>query len=160
MERFMDLIYYTANGLNGFDSLGHYLRALLLVTNCVDYRVTPLSGCDANWASETLERRAEVERPAAEGAAQRRRGGRARDPARRDERDPAARPSAGARGSRGAGEPRRPDRASHHRAADDAPTRRPRAMRTGEGEATGEQALRTRMRAARTLLDFLMENGA
>ncbi len=54
MERFMDLIYYTANGLNGFDSLGHYLRALLLVTNCVDYRVTPLSGCDANWASETL----------------------------------------------------------------------------------------------------------
>ena len=49
----MDLIYYTANGLNGFDSLGHYLRALLLVTNCVDYRVTPLSGCDANWLSES-----------------------------------------------------------------------------------------------------------
>jgi ABC-type transporter Mla subunit MlaD len=49
-DRIMDLVFNTANGINGFDSLGHYLRALLLVTNCVDYRVTPLSGCSANWA--------------------------------------------------------------------------------------------------------------
>jgi phospholipid/cholesterol/gamma-HCH transport system substrate-binding protein len=49
-DRIMDLVFNTANGLNGFDSLGHYLRALLLVTNCVDYRVVVLTGCSANWA--------------------------------------------------------------------------------------------------------------
>jgi phospholipid/cholesterol/gamma-HCH transport system substrate-binding protein len=51
-DRLMELILYTTGGLNGFDSLGHYLRALLLVTNCVDYVTTPLTGCSANWAAE------------------------------------------------------------------------------------------------------------
>jgi phospholipid/cholesterol/gamma-HCH transport system substrate-binding protein len=48
-ERIMDLVFNTANGLNGFDSLGHYLRALLQVTNCVDYVIAPTTGCSANW---------------------------------------------------------------------------------------------------------------
>ena len=51
-DRLMELIFFTTGGLNGFDSLGHYLRALLLVTNCVDYVTTPLTGCSANWAEE------------------------------------------------------------------------------------------------------------
>jgi phospholipid/cholesterol/gamma-HCH transport system substrate-binding protein len=51
-DRLMELILFTTGGLNGFDSLGHYLRALLLVTNCVDYVTTPLTGCSANWAEE------------------------------------------------------------------------------------------------------------
>jgi phospholipid/cholesterol/gamma-HCH transport system substrate-binding protein len=50
IERIMDLIFFTTGGFNGFDSLGHYMRALLLVTNCVDYVAAPLTGCSANWA--------------------------------------------------------------------------------------------------------------
>jgi hypothetical protein len=43
-------IFNGAGTFNGFDSYGHYLRGELLVTNCVDYRVEPLSGCSSNWA--------------------------------------------------------------------------------------------------------------
>jgi phospholipid/cholesterol/gamma-HCH transport system substrate-binding protein len=49
-ERIMDLIFFSTGAINGFDSLGHYLRALLLVTNCVDYVTFPGSACSANWA--------------------------------------------------------------------------------------------------------------
>ncbi|MGI9557870.1 MAG: MlaD family protein, partial [Solirubrobacterales bacterium] len=44
-----DFIFNTAGTFNGFDSFSHFLRAELLVTNCVDYVVTTLSGCEANW---------------------------------------------------------------------------------------------------------------
>jgi phospholipid/cholesterol/gamma-HCH transport system substrate-binding protein len=64
-DRLMELIFFTTGGINGFDSLGHYLRVLLLVTNCNDYVNTPLSGCSANWAEQTEEdsRSAEVSSP-------------------------------------------------------------------------------------------------
>jgi phospholipid/cholesterol/gamma-HCH transport system substrate-binding protein len=54
-DRLMELIFFTTGGINGFDSLGHYLRVLLLVTNCNDWVNTPLSGCSANWAEQTEE---------------------------------------------------------------------------------------------------------
>jgi phospholipid/cholesterol/gamma-HCH transport system substrate-binding protein len=159
MERFMDLIYYTANGLNGFDSLGHYLRALLLVTNCVDYRVTPLSGCSANWFTEgesTTPRLSDLlpkdrKSGGAAGALEAQPGETSEIPLP----GPAPAPEA-PEAPESPVEPIVPPAAEPP--ATPAPV--PDADEAVEGGATGEQALRTRMRAARTLLDFLMENGA
>jgi hypothetical protein len=49
----MDAIYNSAGSVNGFDQYGHFLRAELLVTNCVDYVTTTLSGCEANFQQLT-----------------------------------------------------------------------------------------------------------
>jgi phospholipid/cholesterol/gamma-HCH transport system substrate-binding protein len=158
MERFMDLIYYTANGVNGFDSLGHYLRALLLVTNCVDYRVTELSGCSANWAESvpTPNSSAKLPKEARDGGA-----------AGALETLPGETPG----GSipipqpEGTPPPEAPD-APESPVPPIAPPAEPPATPDAPPEGGSEdsapesqQALRNRMRAARTLLAFLMENG-
>ena len=49
-DRLMDFIYNTAGSINGFDQYGHFLRVELLLSNCVVYQTTPLSGCSANFA--------------------------------------------------------------------------------------------------------------
>ncbi len=49
IERFMDFIFLAAGATNGYNSLGHFLRADLLSTNCVTYRATFNSGCGANF---------------------------------------------------------------------------------------------------------------
>jgi phospholipid/cholesterol/gamma-HCH transport system substrate-binding protein len=48
-KRLADFIYNNAGSLNGFDQLGHFLRAELQSTSCVEYRTTPQSGCGANF---------------------------------------------------------------------------------------------------------------
>jgi ABC-type transporter Mla subunit MlaD len=67
------LIYTTVGIANGFDSYGHFLRALLPTNNCVDYEVVLEAGCGgdftdepattlaaqarfASWADDNLER--------------------------------------------------------------------------------------------------------
>ena len=35
--------------MNGYDSLGHFLRAEILAKNCVGYKVAPQGGCSANF---------------------------------------------------------------------------------------------------------------
>jgi ABC-type transporter Mla subunit MlaD len=52
VERLLELVLNTTGAVNGFDQFGHYLRALLLVTNCVDYQAAPTTGCVANWGAE------------------------------------------------------------------------------------------------------------
>ncbi len=52
-EQLSKFIFNVANGFNGFDEFGHYLRAQLLVTNCVDYVVTPITGCTSTWTGQT-----------------------------------------------------------------------------------------------------------
>ena len=39
IERLMDYIFYQTAAINGFDALGHYLRAELLVNQCATYSV-------------------------------------------------------------------------------------------------------------------------
>jgi len=51
IERAMDYVFYQASGINGFDSVGHYLRAALIVNPCTNYSVTPVLGCSANFSS-------------------------------------------------------------------------------------------------------------
>lgn len=50
IDQAMAFVLGSSNTFNGYDEFGHFLRATLLVTNCVDYRITPLSGCGANWS--------------------------------------------------------------------------------------------------------------
>ena len=46
----MEFILNTSNVFNGFDDFGHYLRAQLQITNCVEYVDRRRStGCGANW---------------------------------------------------------------------------------------------------------------
>ena len=49
LERLLDLIFLGGGSLNGYDSLGHFVRAEILGKNCVGYKVTPQSGCSANF---------------------------------------------------------------------------------------------------------------
>ena len=45
----MALLFYGTNAANGFDSLGHYVRDELLVSDCTAYAITPVPGCSANF---------------------------------------------------------------------------------------------------------------
>jgi phospholipid/cholesterol/gamma-HCH transport system substrate-binding protein len=50
VERLMDYIFYQVAAINGFDAVGHYLRAELKVNQCATYAVRPVAGCSANFA--------------------------------------------------------------------------------------------------------------
>ena len=52
VERIMDYIFFQMTAVNGFDSIGHYLRAGLIVNLCSTYATQPSPGCSANF-SET-----------------------------------------------------------------------------------------------------------
>ncbi len=96
IDYLMSFILNTSNVFNGFDDLGHYLRAQLQITNCVEYveAAIPGSGCDARFVDpSTLSRaRADEGDPARRWPA-RRRGRRLerRWRGRRDRRDPRSR---------------------------------------------------------------------
>jgi ABC-type transporter Mla subunit MlaD len=45
----MALLFYGTTASNGFDSLGHYVRDELLVSDCTGYATTPVAGCSAKF---------------------------------------------------------------------------------------------------------------
>lgn len=45
IERLMDYLFFQAGAINGYDSLGHYLRAGLIVNTCTAYSSEPQPGC-------------------------------------------------------------------------------------------------------------------
>jgi ABC-type transporter Mla subunit MlaD len=53
IERLMDFIFLTAGASNGYNSLGHFLRADLISSNCVTYRAEPEGGCVGNFIGES-----------------------------------------------------------------------------------------------------------
>jgi ABC-type transporter Mla subunit MlaD len=55
IERLMDYIFYQAAAINGFDALGHYLRAELIVNQCASYAIRPVGGCSANFTSSSAQ---------------------------------------------------------------------------------------------------------
>jgi ABC-type transporter Mla subunit MlaD len=50
IERLMDYIFYQVAAINGFDAVGHYLRAELMVNQCATYAVKPVAGCSSNFS--------------------------------------------------------------------------------------------------------------
>jgi phospholipid/cholesterol/gamma-HCH transport system substrate-binding protein len=49
IERLMDYLFFQMIAINGFDGLGHYLRAGLIVNLCSTYAIAPTAGCNANF---------------------------------------------------------------------------------------------------------------
>lgn len=49
IERLMDFFYYQTLATNGFDALGHYMRAALVTNLCSTYAIEPAVGCSANF---------------------------------------------------------------------------------------------------------------
>lgn len=64
----MALLFYGTTATNGFDSLGHYVRDELLVSDCTGYATTPVPGCSANFtksaAADASDARAASDTPA------------------------------------------------------------------------------------------------
>lgn len=49
IERLADYLFFQTLAINGFDGIGHYLRAGLSVNLCALYAIRPASGCNANF---------------------------------------------------------------------------------------------------------------
>lgn len=52
LERLMEFLFYQSMAVNGFDELGHYLRAGITVNLCSTYAVDPTAGCSANFTQQ------------------------------------------------------------------------------------------------------------
>ncbi|MFL5868247.1 MAG: MlaD family protein [Thermoleophilaceae bacterium] len=50
INRIMDYLFFQGTAINGYDSIGHYLRAALIANTCSVYTAAPVSGCSANFA--------------------------------------------------------------------------------------------------------------
>lgn len=53
LERLMDFIFLGSNAANGYNSLGHFLRAGIVSTNCVAYKIVISSGCEGNFLNSS-----------------------------------------------------------------------------------------------------------
>jgi hypothetical protein len=53
IQRLMDYIFFQTTAVNGYDAVGHYLRAGLLVNQCTTYAIRPVAGCTANYPQTT-----------------------------------------------------------------------------------------------------------
>jgi virulence factor Mce-like protein len=53
LERLNELLYYSALSVNGFDDIGHYLRAGLVTNLCSTYAIEIFSACTANFYDPT-----------------------------------------------------------------------------------------------------------
>ncbi len=49
IERLADYLFFQTLAVNGFDGIGHYLRAGLIVNLCSQYTVQPAAGCNSNF---------------------------------------------------------------------------------------------------------------
>ena len=49
----LQTLFYGTTSTNGFDALGHYLRARLLVNQCTDYTATQFSSCIATFGPKS-----------------------------------------------------------------------------------------------------------
>jgi hypothetical protein len=47
----MAVLFGGTNAANGFDSVGHYVRDQLLVSDCTGYAITPVPGCSAKFSN-------------------------------------------------------------------------------------------------------------
>ena len=53
IERILDYAFYQVAAINGYDSIGHYLRARLILNTCSSYYTAPVDGCSSRFASSS-----------------------------------------------------------------------------------------------------------
>jgi ABC-type transporter Mla subunit MlaD len=51
LERILDYLFFQMTAVNGYDSIGHYLRAALIANLCTTYAVSPAAGCNSNYTN-------------------------------------------------------------------------------------------------------------
>jgi ABC-type transporter Mla subunit MlaD len=49
LERLLDFVFMGAGSVNGYDSLGHFARAVAVAKACVGYKIAPFPECNANF---------------------------------------------------------------------------------------------------------------
>jgi ABC-type transporter Mla subunit MlaD len=49
LERLLDFIFMGAGSVNGYDSLGHFARAVAVAKACSGYKIAPFRECNANF---------------------------------------------------------------------------------------------------------------
>lgn len=52
IEKIMDFIFRGAGATNGYDALGHFLRAEVIAATCVGYEIHENTGCPANFVPD------------------------------------------------------------------------------------------------------------
>ena len=57
IERLLDLIFLGAGATNGYDALGHFLRAEGVVTPCTTYAIAPAIACSSKFSATAAEAR-------------------------------------------------------------------------------------------------------
>ena len=65
----MAVLFYGTTATNGFDSLGHYVRDQLFVSDCTGYATTPVPGCSAKFTKGTASAASAAQAPATSAAA-------------------------------------------------------------------------------------------
>jgi ABC-type transporter Mla subunit MlaD len=60
LENLMRFFFFGAGATNGFDSFGHFMRAIVPVNNCFDYKTNAEPSCDINF-TRTFGRRSLAE---------------------------------------------------------------------------------------------------
>ena len=63
----MALLFNGTNAVNGFDSLGHYIRTEAIVGGCTAYSKITVGGCSANFTHQTLSEAGDTTSPAQPG---------------------------------------------------------------------------------------------
>jgi len=63
IERAADFIFFSMTAINGFDEIGHYLRAALGVNLCTSYAPRPAPGCNANFTDTRATGAAASQKP-------------------------------------------------------------------------------------------------
>jgi ABC-type transporter Mla subunit MlaD len=58
IERALDYVFFQVAAINGFDTIGHYLRAGLIVNTCTTYATTLNPACSAHYSSSSASTRA------------------------------------------------------------------------------------------------------
>jgi phospholipid/cholesterol/gamma-HCH transport system substrate-binding protein len=53
-KQFMNFLFNTTGGINGYDQYGHFLRAQLQVTPCTTLATVSLQSCTAHWGGSVL----------------------------------------------------------------------------------------------------------
>jgi phospholipid/cholesterol/gamma-HCH transport system substrate-binding protein len=53
IERALDYVFFQVAAINGFDTIGHYLRAGLIVNTCSSYATTLNPACSAHYSSSS-----------------------------------------------------------------------------------------------------------
>ena len=61
VERIMDYLFFQMTAVNGFDTIGHYLRAGLIVNLCSTYATSPAPGCSSNFTETEVRGSAAAE---------------------------------------------------------------------------------------------------